>query len=109
MPVIHPRTDRPILYVSQMMTTHIEGLPADESEQLLDELFAVLYAPDNTLEHHWQAGDLVLWDNLATQHARGVVTGQGPERSLRKVIAPKPDAAFKATVELPKFDRAAAS
>lgn len=105
LPVIHPRTGAPILYVSQMMTTHVEGLTPDESEQLLTELFDVLYAPDNTLEHDWRAGDLVLWDNIATQHARGVVTQQGPERSLRKVIAPKPDAAFKASIELPTFDR----
>ncbi len=104
-PMIHPRTGEAVLYVSQMMTTHIEGLEPDESEQLLEELFGVLYASDNTLEHDWRAGDLVVWDNIATQHARGVVTQQGPERSLRKVIAPKPDAAFKASVELPKFDR----
>lgn len=108
LPVRHPRTGEPILYVSQMMTTHVEGLDADESEQLLTELFDVLYAPENTFEHDWRAGDLVVWDNLATQHARGIVTQQGPERSLRKVIAPKPDAAFNATVERPTFDRAAA-
>ena len=44
-PKIHPRTGRPILYVSQMMTTEIEGLPPDESERLLEELFDVLYEP----------------------------------------------------------------
>jgi taurine dioxygenase len=107
-PFTHPRTGKPVLYVSQMMTTHVEGLSAQDSEQLLDELFAVLYAPENTFEHDWRAGDLVVWDNLATQHARGIVTEQGPERSLRKVIAPKPDAAFKASIERPKFDRATA-
>jgi taurine dioxygenase len=107
-PMTHPRTGAPILYVSQMMTTHVEGLLPDESEALLEELFEVLYAPENTVEHDWRTGDLVLWDNLAAQHARGTVTEQGPERSLRKVIAPKPDAAFRATVERPTFDRAAA-
>jgi taurine dioxygenase len=105
-PMPHPRTGEPVLYVSQMMTTHVEGLEPDESEALLEELFDVLYAADNTYEHDWREGDLVLWDNIATQHARGVVTEQGPERSLRKVIAPKPDAAFSASVERPTFDRA---
>ena len=103
LPMIHPRTGRPILYVSQMMTTHVEGLPSDESEQLLEECFAVLYAPENTLEHDWRPGDLVVWDNLATQHARGPVVQRGPERSLRKVIAPRPDAAFQASVERPSL------
>jgi taurine dioxygenase len=107
LPEIHPRTGDPILYVSQMMTTHVEGLEADESEALLEELFDVLYDPAYAYEHEWREGDLVLWDNLATQHARSIVTVEGPERSLRKVIAPKPDAAFQASVEKPKFDRAA--
>jgi taurine dioxygenase len=104
----HPHS-RPILCVSQMMTTHIEGLTPEESEQQLDELFDVLYSPENIIEHDWHAGDLVVWDNLATQHARGKVTEQGPERSLRKVIAPRPDAAFQASVERPTFDRHAAA
>jgi len=107
-PTIHPRTGRPILYVSQMMTTHIEDLSPDESEQLLDDLFDVLYAPDNSVEHDWRPGDLVVWDNLATQHARGKVTQIGPERSLRKVIAPKPDPTLRASVEVPTFDRSSA-
>ncbi len=108
-PMLHPRTGRPILYVSQMMTMHIEGLPAAESEALLEELFAVLYSPANTFEHGWRAGDLVVWDNLAAQHARGRVTERGPERSLRKVIAPRPDPALRASVERPKFDRSSVS
>ena len=107
LPMVHPRTGVPILYVSQMMTTHVEGLAPDESEALLDELFAVLYDPAFAYQHEWRAGDLVLWDNVATQHARGIVTVEGPERSLRKVISPRPDAAFRASVERPRFDRAA--
>jgi taurine dioxygenase len=86
----HPRTGRTILYVSQMMTSRIEGLPREESEELLEALFAHLYSPAHTLQHDWREGDLVLWDNLAIQHARPSVTSDGPERTLRKVIAPKP-------------------
>jgi taurine dioxygenase len=104
-PETHPRTGKPILYVSQMMTTEIEGLPSDESEHLLDELFDVLYASENSFEHDWRKGDLVVWDNLAVQHARGAVAQQGPERSLRKVTAPRPDAGLRASVEIPRFER----
>lgn len=104
-PMPHPRTGKPVLYVSQMMTTHIEGLAPEASEQLLEDAFAVLYAPANTYEHDWRERDLVVWDNIATQHARGVVTEQGPERSLRKVIAPAPSEAFRASIEKPTFAR----
>ena len=86
----HPRTGQTMLYVSQMMTSEIEGLAPEESEALLEELFAHLYSPANTWEHHWRNGDLVLWDNLAVQHARPDVTEDGPARTLRKVIAPIP-------------------
>jgi alpha-ketoglutarate-dependent taurine dioxygenase len=86
----HPRTGKTILYVSQMMTSHIDGLAADESEALLDELFTHLYAPANSWQHEWRDGDLVVWDNLAVQHARPPVELDGPARVLRKVIAPAP-------------------
>lgn len=84
----HPRTGRRLLYVSQQMTARIEGLDDDASETLLDELFAHMYQPTNVVDHEWLQGDLVVWDNLAIQHARGNVQTEGPERSLRKVIAP---------------------
>ena len=61
---------------------------------MLEELFAHLYAPENVFEHEWRQGDLVVWDNIAAQHARGNVEMEGPERSLRKVIAPKQDVAM---------------
>ena len=40
------------------------------------------------LQHEWREGDLVVWDNQAVQHARGIVDLEGPERTLRKVFGP---------------------
>ena len=87
----HPRSGRSLLYLTEQQTAQIEGLEADESEALLEELFAHLYRRDALLEHDWREGDLVVWDNIALQHARGNVEMEGPERTLRKVIAPKQD------------------
>ena len=97
----HPRTGRPILYVSEQMTSRVVELPDDESEALLQELFDVLYDPTEVYEHTWQVGDLVVFDNLALQHARGNVLADGPARTLRKVIAPVPEMA----AEVPIFAR----
>ena len=66
----HPVTDEPILYVSEMQTARIGDLPPVESEALLNELFAHFYADDAVREHRWRTGDLVVWDNMAQQHAR---------------------------------------
>jgi alpha-ketoglutarate-dependent taurine dioxygenase len=86
----HPRTGATMLYASQMMTKRIVELPGDEGEALLEEIFDHLYDPANVLEHVWQEGDLVLWDNIALQHARRNVAVEGPTRTLRKVFAPAP-------------------
>ena len=100
----HPRTGRTILYVSQMMTSKIDGLPSEQSEELLETLFSYLYDPGHSWQHEWRNGDLVLWDNLAVQHARPTVTLEGPARTLRKVIAPVPKRSA-ATAETPRFSR----
>lgn len=82
--VPHPRTGETTLFVSEMQTDHVEGLPPDESEELLAACCATLYRPENTYEHVWRPGDLVVWDNIALQHARGEVAAAGG-RTLRRV------------------------
>jgi taurine dioxygenase len=66
----HPLTGETVLYVNEMQTERIEGLAPDESDDLLQELFAHLYSGAFTYEHQWAIGDLIVWDNVAVQHAR---------------------------------------
>jgi alpha-ketoglutarate-dependent taurine dioxygenase len=84
----HPRTGQTVLYVTQGMTREIVDMDPDESEDLLDELFAHMYRPDAVLTFEWAEGDLVVWDNYAIQHARPNVTTEGPARTLRKIGLP---------------------
>jgi alpha-ketoglutarate-dependent taurine dioxygenase len=100
----HPRTGDTLLYVSQQITMEIVELPADESEALLQELFAHLYRPEVLFEHPWKTGDLVAWDNQAVQHARPNLALDGPTRTLRKVFAPPPEQI--AVTAHPKFANA---
>jgi taurine dioxygenase len=101
-PLKHPRTGKPLLYTSQQMTHNIVELPDDESEALLTKVFEHLYSPAMVYEHEWKTGDLVVFDNITMQHARGNVERDGPTRTLRKVIAPIPT--IKA--EAPRYARA---
>ena len=71
---------------------------------LLDELFAHLYDPAHMYEHTWQQGDLVVWDNLATQHGRPDVQFEGPARTLRKTFSPQ---VRGKKVEVPRYSRTA--
>lgn len=82
----HPRTGEKILYVNYNQTARIVELPRAESDALIDELFAYSYSEDAVYEHRWRNGDLVVWDNLATQHARGDVSGVG-KRTLQRTVA----------------------
>lgn len=64
----HPETGRKALFVSEGFTTRIEGLPEDESRQILDELFAHSVRPEHTYRHVWRDHDLVFWDNRSLIH-----------------------------------------
>lgn len=66
----HPRTGRPLLFASENHVTAINGLSPERSAELLPQLFATLYAEVARYEHVWRVGELVVWDNLALQHAR---------------------------------------
>ena len=45
-------------------------MPRAESEALLEQLFEYVEQRDNVYEHVWRVGDALIWDNLATLHAR---------------------------------------
>ena len=83
--VPHPVTGERCVYVNEMMTVEILGLDRRDGDSLLDLLFERLYDPANVYDHHWQAGDLVLWDNLVVQHGRRAVLDSSP-RTLRRVV-----------------------
>jgi taurine dioxygenase len=87
------------------MTKEIAGLDPQESEELLEALFAHLYRSEFIYEHHWRQGDLVCWDNIALQHARPNVQIEGPARTLRKVFAP---AQLDAPIKVQEYRRAGA-
>ena len=61
---------RKALNVNRLMTVRIEGLPTDESDELLDALFAHQERREFVYEHVWRPGDLLMWDNRCTLHAR---------------------------------------
>jgi len=71
-PVIrtHPETGRRVVYVNRLMTEEIIGLPEAESEVMLQGLFDLAERPELIYEHAWLTGDLLIWDNRCTQHAR---------------------------------------
>ena len=64
----HPITGRRSIYVNEGQTAGILGLPDDEARDLLRELCAHCTRPEFVYRHRWRAGDLLIWDNIPTQH-----------------------------------------
>jgi taurine dioxygenase len=69
-PVIrtHPVTGRKCIFVNDSTTVKVLGVPDSESEDILGELRARCIRQDFVYRHKWQPGDVVMWDNCATQH-----------------------------------------
>jgi len=80
----HSETGRLTVYVNELMTEQVIGLNDAASRSVLDRLFALQREPRFLYEHVWRTGDLVMWDNRCTLHAR---TDFPPEqrRLLRRV------------------------
>lgn len=66
----HPATGRKALYFNRLMTHHIVGMDRAESDALLQRLFDHQEQDRFIYRHVWKPGDLVLWDNRSTLHAR---------------------------------------
>lgn len=64
----HPITGRKSIYVNEGHTRQILGLPDDEGGALLAELCAHVTKDEFVYRHKWQEGDLIMWDNIPTQH-----------------------------------------
>jgi taurine dioxygenase len=68
--ITHPVTGRRALYVNPLITARIEDVSEDESRATLDELFVFAENSEIIYEHEWRLGDLMMWDNWCSCHAR---------------------------------------
>jgi taurine dioxygenase len=66
----HEDTNRKAIYVNRLMMVGVEGIPQDEAERLLNAVFDHAEKKEFVYEHVWRLGDLMLWDNRNSSHAR---------------------------------------
>jgi len=66
----HPETGRKALFVGRRRYAYIMGLPLEESEKLLDVIWAHATKPEFTWHHKWRVGDVLMWDNRCAMHRR---------------------------------------
>ena len=66
----HEETGKKAVYVNRLMTVGIVDMPQEESEPLLSAVFDHAEKREFVYEHVWRVGDLLLWDNRCSSHAR---------------------------------------
>lgn len=66
----HPITGRKALYLGRRRNGYIIGLPLEESEKLLDQLWAHASRPEFVWHNEWKVGDTLIWDNRCLIHRR---------------------------------------
>ncbi len=68
--ITHPDTGKKAIYVDRLMTQALEGLDQAESDAILSEVFDFIERDEFLYEHVWRKGDVLMWDNRSSIHAR---------------------------------------
>ena len=83
--VTHPETGRNALYLGRRPNAYVVGLGVDESEALLDRLWAHAMQSRFVWRQEWSPGDLLVWDNRSLMHRRTAFDPQA-RRVLKRVV-----------------------
>ena len=78
---LHPITERRALFLGRRPGAYIHGLGVEESETLLDAIWAHATQERFAWYQKWRIGDLVMWDNRCVMHRRDAF-----DESLRRLM-----------------------
>jgi len=81
---INPQTRRQSLYIDPSTMVGISGVSAKKGAALLAQLSAHATQPRFVYTHHWQIGDVVMWDNGQVLHRRDHF-GEATPRWLKRL------------------------
>jgi alpha-ketoglutarate-dependent sulfate ester dioxygenase len=82
----HPETGNKHLLLGNFIR-QLEGYSTSESNAIYDVLQNYVTRLENTVRWNWQQGDLIIWDNLATQHY--AIADYDERRVVRRVTVSK--------------------
>ena len=80
----HPESGREALYINAGHTVNFDGFTIEESQPILEYLFAHLTRPEFSCRFQWRAGSMAFWDNRAAQHY-AVNDYHGSQRVMHRV------------------------
>jgi len=86
---VHPGSGRRSLLLGGF-ASRIEGVSSQESSDLIRTFQSYVIRPENTVRWRYCAGDVVIWDNQATQHYAIDDYGDQPRRVQRVTLVGEP-------------------
>jgi taurine dioxygenase len=86
----HPVTKKKCLFLGRRLNSYIFGLPVEESEDLLDEVWAHACQDKYVWQHKWKVGDLLVWDNRCTMHHRNAFPADARRLMHKSITAGEP-------------------
>ena len=82
----HGDTGRKGFFLGRQGDGYIVDMSVEDSNALLAKIWHHITRPDHVWEHHWQVGDLLVWDNRCTVHSRESI-GPGRRRLHRTTVS----------------------
>jgi taurine dioxygenase len=79
----HPETGRKCVFLGDH-AWRIEGMALEEGRDLIEELNRRIIDEGRLYTHHWQVGDLILWDNRCVLHKAETYDTATEPRVLRR-------------------------
>lgn len=79
----HKGSGRKALFIAAH-TMDIEGMDPEEGRSLIKQLIEHCTQPQYIFSVKWNAGDLVIWDNLCTMHRGGEFDYEHEKRDMRR-------------------------
>ena len=86
----HPNNGRTALYINPLLTARIEGLPRDESDQIIKEVCRYIENDSLIYTHKWRPNDMVIWDNWGSVHARTDFPADQTRLMRRSIVKGQP-------------------
>jgi taurine dioxygenase len=80
----HPLSGRKVLYANPGYAVRINELSEQESHETLEFLFAHQLQTKYRYMHRWQAGDVLMWDDISTIHQAAADYGPNEHRLVKR-------------------------
>mmetsp|Transcript_13298 Transcript_13298/g.28214 ORF Transcript_13298/g.28214 Transcript_13298/m.28214 type:complete len:315 (+) Transcript_13298:62-1006(+) len=84
-PTVHNCPHGTSFYICVDSMEHLTGMYLGDAMELIWELTKDCARPEHVYTHQWEEGDMVIWDNTRTLHARTPYSVEGTDRILYRM------------------------